>query len=75
MNVEDILSFYDYQNDVIFQENFKSKLSELNQIDDRNTGDVSFNSLLLYTLVRIIKPKVVVETGVANGKSSAIITT
>lgn len=74
INVEDILSFfYDYQNDVFFHENFKSKLSELDQIDDGNTGDVRFNSLLLYTAVRIIKPEVIVETGVANGKSSAII--
>jgi predicted O-methyltransferase YrrM len=70
---EIIRYFYDYQNDLIFHESFKNKLSELDQIDDGNTGDVRFNSLLLYTAVRIVKPKVVVETGVANGKSSAII--
>ena len=74
VEVDEILSyFFDYQNDMYFHEKFKSKLSELDLIDDGNTGDVRFNSLLLYTAVRILKPKIFVETGVANGKSSAII--
>jgi predicted O-methyltransferase YrrM len=74
VDVEVVLNhFYDYKNDTTFHEKFKNKLSELDKIDDGNTGDVRFNSLLLYTAVRIVKPQVVVETGVANGKSSALI--
>ena len=46
IGIEDILSiFYDYQNDLHFHENFKSKLSELDQIDDGNTGDVRINGV------------------------------
>jgi predicted O-methyltransferase YrrM len=74
VQIEDILKyFYEYQNDIIFHEQFKSKLNELDKIDDGNSGDVRFNSLLLYTAVRILKPEIIVETGVANGKSSAVI--
>ena len=38
-----------------------------------NAGDLRFHSLTLYALVRALRPSLVVETGVAHGKSSALI--
>jgi predicted O-methyltransferase YrrM len=73
VKIEDVLIYFnDYKNDDKFHSEFSKKLNDLELIDDGNAGDVRFNSLLLYTTVRILKPKILMETGVANGKSSAL---
>ncbi len=61
----------DYQSDKKFQEEFAPKLDELGTI--ANAGDLRFHAVTLYTLVRALKPTIMIETGVAQGKSSAII--
>ena len=37
------------------------------------TGEIRVHSYSLYSIVRLLKPRLMVETGVANGKSSAFI--
>jgi len=36
-------------------------------------GDMRFHSLSLYVIIRAVKPEIVIETGVASGKSSSLI--
>ena len=65
-----------YLNDFHKDENFKTVFSEkLATLEETNGnwGDVRFHSLSLYTIIRAIKPDIVVETGVASGKSTAIL--
>ncbi len=37
------------------------------------TGEIRVHSHTIYVVVRVLQPKIMVETGVANGKSSALI--
>lgn len=60
----------DFLADKKFYEAFSPKLLELETMPD--AGDLRLNSLVPYLAVRALKPKVVVETGVAAGKSSAL---
>ena len=48
------------------------KLAEYSQKGVR-TGEIRVHTTTLYVIVRLLQPKVIVETGVANGKSSAFI--
>ena len=48
------------------------KLAEYSQKGVR-TGEIRVHTTTLYVIVRLLQPKVIVETGVANGKSSALI--
>ncbi len=57
---------------------FSEMAPSLNELAGHNaegleTGEIRIHSYTLYTLVRLLKPKVMVETGVANGKSSSFI--
>lgn len=66
----------EYLNDFYKDENFKSVFSEKLAILERakgNWGDLRFHSLSLYVVVRAFGPDIVVETGVASGKSTAMI--
>lgn len=58
-------------NESAFYETLNVKLLNLNQLE--NAGDLRFHAVTLYICVRYLKPAVVVETGVAAGKSSAFI--
>ena len=48
------------------------KLADATQEGIR-TGEIRVHSYSLYVIVRLLKPDLIVETGVANGKSSAFI--
>jgi hypothetical protein len=61
----------DFSNDKRFKKIFLKKLDRLNKT--AKTGDIRFHSFTLYLIVRAIKPKLIIETGVCNGKSSAMI--
>ena len=50
---------------------FRINLSKLNKY--KNTDDLRFHAITLYILVRAIKPKLFIETGISAGKSSALI--
>lgn len=63
----------DFGNDQRFKAEFGPKLTSFEASKDLVHGDVRFHSLTLYTIVRLIRPQWVVETGVASGKSSALI--
>jgi predicted O-methyltransferase YrrM len=68
--------FQDYLNDFINDKNFKNCfMPSLKEMEDsmENTGDLRFHSLTMYFLVRALKPKLMIETGVAQGKSSSMI--
>ena len=65
-----------YLNDFYKDDKFKKQFSEKLRILERTKGDwgdVRFHSLSLYVVVRARKPKIIIETGVASGKSTAII--
>lgn len=65
-----------YLNNFYEDKKFKSSFSKkLEILDKTNTpwGDIRFHSLTLYVAVRSLRPKVIIETGVASGKSSAMI--
>ena len=55
-----------------FRLEFSQKLDEFEREDNPYKGDIRFHSLTLYAFVRAFKPEIVVETGVAYGKSSAL---
>jgi hypothetical protein len=57
--------------DTRFRRAMQSGLDELASMDD--AGDLRFHSLSPYVLVRLLHPELVIETGVASGKSSALI--
>lgn len=61
----------EFREDIRFFAEFLPSLEELELLD--NAGDLRFHSFSLYALVRALKPSLVVETGVAHGKSSTMI--
>jgi len=61
----------DFRDDAEFQTAFRPRLDELDTLPA--AGDLRFHSLTLYAMVRLVKPRIVVETGVASGKSSSMI--
>ena len=72
-SIEVILYLNDYYLDNEFKNQFYDNLVRLEEEYVGVAGDVRFNSLTLYVCCRAFKPDIVVETGVAAGKSSAII--
>ena len=58
-------------NSEYFFSELEKKLKIIENID--HTGDLRFHSVTLYLLVRILKPKFLIETGVAYGKSTTYI--
>ena len=48
----------------------KKYLKKLLELDYKGDGDLRYHSFTLYLLTRIIKPNLIIETGVNNGKSS-----
>ena len=70
--VTKILTFLsDFARDRQFKKAFKDKLKKFKK--KKNTDDLRFHAITLYILVRSIKPKLVIETGISSGKSSALI--
>ncbi len=61
----------EFRQDLAFFEEFLPRLAILDDLT--NAGDLRFHSFTLYLLVRALKPRLVVETGVAHGKSSSLI--
>ena len=61
----------DFGDDGQFKDEILPKLQALTTISA--PGDLRFHALSLYVIVRALKPKLMVETGVAHGKSSAFI--
>lgn len=60
-----------FQNDNRFKNLFQKKLIK---IENRNhVGDIRFHSFTLYLIIRILRPKIMIETGVCNGKSTSMI--
>jgi len=53
----------------IFWDSIEKPLQNISELSA--AGDLRFNSITLYLLVRALAPDVVIETGVAHGKSSA----
>lgn len=53
-----------------FKQIDKKYLQKLQELDYRGDGDLRYHSFTLYLLTRIIKPNLIIETGVNNGKSS-----
>lgn len=62
----------DFNGDLKFKKSFSKKLELL---DNSNIpwGDIRFHSLTVYVAVRLLKPSIMVETGVASGKSTTMI--
>lgn len=56
--------------DQTFKEQFSDRLETLDSF--QHPGDLRFHGISLYLLVRLLKPRIVVETGIAHGKSSAM---
>lgn len=63
----------DFENDKEFKTIFQAKLADFEKDTSIAHGDIRFHSVTLYTLVRLLKPRSIVETGVASGKSSTMI--
>jgi hypothetical protein len=63
----------DFYSDNQFKLKFKDNIIELEEQYADIAGDMRFNSLSLYVIVRAYKPELMIETGVASGKSSALI--
>ena len=61
----------DFRGDSDFFRAFLPSLRELEGL--QNAGDLRFHSFTLYACVRALQPRLVVETGVAHGKSSSLI--
>ena len=57
--------------DEAFFSSLNHKLDMINNIE--HIGDLRFHSLTLYLTVRLLRPEIIVETGVAAGKSTAYI--
>ena len=53
--------------------NFSEKLNKLDNSKGERHDDLRFHAITLYLVVRHIKPNLFIETGVASGKSSALI--
>jgi hypothetical protein len=65
------LYFDELYADTKFFTDFESRLA---MIDDlANVGDLRFHAVTIYIVARSLRPHVVIETGVAHGKSSAYI--
>src|SRR4051812_35288969 len=60
----------DFVEDKKFYETFGPRLIELERMPD--AGDLRLNSLVPYFAARALKPGLIIETGVAAGKSSAL---
>lgn len=69
--IANILS--EFYKDEKFRTEFSQKMNEYELENNPYGGDVRFHSLTLYVLVRILEPEIMIETGVANGKSSSLI--
>lgn len=63
----------EFYNDEKFRAEFSQKMNGFEMENNPYGGDVRFHSLTLYVLVRVLKPEIMIETGVANGKSSSLI--
>jgi predicted O-methyltransferase YrrM len=62
------------ENDEVFFLAIGKALQQLaDWANQMNTGDLRVHAHTIYTVTRLLKPAVMVETGVANGKSSAFI--
>lgn len=61
----------DYRNDMTFRRAFTPALKTLSKM--ANAGDLRFHSLTLYVITRALEPEQVIETGVAQGKSSSML--
>lgn len=66
-----LMALNDFYNDSEFNNIFIDKLNLLDTLS--HPGDLRFHGITLYVLVRILAPKIIIETGVASGKSSAFI--
>jgi len=64
--------FNDFEQDLQFRREFSGKLAELEAANLKHVDDLRFHSLTMYCLVRSLKPQLMVETGVAYGKSSTM---
>lgn len=70
----DIVRFLnEFYEDADFKNTWSDELEEFQNKYSDVAGDVRFNSLSLYVIVRALNPSVIIETGVAAGKSSALI--
>ncbi len=70
---EDIVNVLnDFKEDERFRIVFARKLDELSSANLAHADDLRFHSLTIYTVVRLLKPKFMIETGVAQGKSSSM---
>jgi len=73
VNPEAIISYFrDFGKDQQFKKQFSGKLEELETSALKHIDDLRFHSLTIYCLVRALKPQLMVETGVAYGKSSTM---
>lgn len=62
----------DFYDDKEFKDIFQRSLIELDSMNVAK-GDLRFHSLSIYCIVRAIQPNLMIETGVAQGKSSSLI--
>lgn len=70
--VEKIVCYLnDFAADAGFRKQFSKNL-EIMSNSGLPTGDLRFHSLSIYAIVRAMQPALMVETGVAHGKSSAM---
>ena len=60
-----------FLNDDRFKNSIQKKLIKIEK--RKSMGDVRFHSFTIYLIVRILKPKIMLETGVCNGKSTSMI--
>src|SRR5215471_11209586 len=63
----------EFRDDDQFRRTWAPRLQEFEADDSLVHGDVRFHSLTLYSVVRLLHPHVALETGVASGKSSAVV--
>ena len=61
----------DYISDVKFHDEFSQSLEKVSQME--HADDLRFHSLTLYLIARATSPQIIIETGVAQGKSSSLI--
>ncbi len=62
---------HEYSDEENFHGIFDDRLKVLNRLSD--AGDLRLHSITMYLIVRLKKPKLVFETGVAAGKSTSLI--